>query len=66
MTAVYLINVGANTKDSRRARSPVFGDGSFIYVSFTTDEPQAPPGYASRSCAVWRSSIRTPILTGPT
>jgi hypothetical protein len=45
MSSVYLINVGANTKDSAKARSPIFEDGSFIYVSFSTKSSQGPPGY---------------------
>jgi hypothetical protein len=35
MTAVYLINVGANTADTNRARSPIFTNGSFVYVPFS-------------------------------
>jgi len=34
MSKVFLVNVGANTKHSGMARSPVFPDGSFHYVSF--------------------------------
>lgn len=34
MSKIYLINVGANTSHSGLARSPVFKNGSFIYVSF--------------------------------
>jgi putative DNA base modification enzyme with NMAD domain len=34
MTKVYLINVGANTAHSQVARSPIFSDSSFRYVSF--------------------------------
>jgi hypothetical protein len=58
MTSVYLVNVGANTKDIRRARSPVFGDGSFIYASFTTPESQGPPGYAARCLPFLRGVAR--------
>ena len=36
MSCVYLVNVGANTSHRARARSPVFADGSFVYVSFPT------------------------------
>ncbi len=34
MAKVYLVNVGANTRHSATARSPVFDDGTFVYVSF--------------------------------
>ena len=40
MSSVYLINIGANTSHSARARSPIFADGSFVYVSFPTPTPQ--------------------------
>ncbi len=35
MSKVYLINVGANSSDSSRARSPIFEDDRFIYVAFS-------------------------------
>lgn len=35
MSKVFLINVGANTSDTSRARSPIFEDGRFIYVPFS-------------------------------
>jgi len=34
MPKVFLVNVGANTADQGRARSPLFNNGSYIYVSF--------------------------------
>jgi Nucleotide modification associated domain 3 len=34
MSKVYLVNVGANTAHSSIARSPIFDDNAFIYVSF--------------------------------
>ena len=34
VSKIYLINVGANVGHARQARSPVFPDGSFEYVSF--------------------------------
>ena len=34
MAKIYLINVGANIGHKRRARSPIFSDGTWIYVSF--------------------------------
>jgi hypothetical protein len=40
MSRVYVINVGANAKDSSIARSPIFADGTFEYVSFPTNSPE--------------------------
>jgi hypothetical protein len=37
MCSIYLINVGANTKHESQARSPIFNDGSFVYVSYVAD-----------------------------
>jgi hypothetical protein len=34
MSKVYLVNVGANSAHSSTARSPLFDDGSFVFVSF--------------------------------
>jgi Nucleotide modification associated domain 3 len=34
---IYLINVGANTSHWSKARSPIFPDGSFRFVSFPTE-----------------------------
>jgi len=34
MASIYLINVGANTADAAKARSPLFPDGGFTFVSF--------------------------------
>jgi hypothetical protein len=34
MSKVYLVNVGANSAHSSTARSPLFEDGSFVFVSF--------------------------------
>jgi hypothetical protein len=34
MSKIYLINVGANVGHKGKARSPIFPDGSFEYVSF--------------------------------
>ena|SRR5215469_8670212 len=45
MSSVYLVNIGANPGDSAKARSPIFEDGSFIYVSFPTKMPMPGPGY---------------------
>ena len=38
MSKIYLVNVGANAAHQNLARSPVFQDGSFVYVSFPDDE----------------------------
>jgi len=37
MPKIFLVNVGANTADQGRARSPLFDNGSFLYVSFPFD-----------------------------
>jgi putative DNA base modification enzyme with NMAD domain len=34
MSKVYLVNIGANAAHSSGARSPIFDDGSFVYVPF--------------------------------
>ena len=34
MCSIYVINVGANTNHSSQACSPIFDDGSFVFVSF--------------------------------
>lgn len=49
MSSIYLINVGSNTSHSTRARSPIFADGSFKYVSFpyAAEDESALPDYAS-------------------
>lgn len=46
MDSVYLINVGANTSHRAKARSPLFQDGSWVYVSFPTSRRHPPPGYS--------------------
>ncbi len=38
MSSIYLVNIGANASHSGRARSPIVTDGSFIYVSFPTED----------------------------
>lgn len=47
MSRIYLVNVGANTSHGVRARSPIFKDGSFKYVSFPyrTDDADEAPAY---------------------
>lgn len=37
MPKIFLINVGANASHRSRARSPIFEDGTFIYVPFPLD-----------------------------
>jgi hypothetical protein len=46
MSSVYLVNVGANTSHSAKARSPIFQDGSWVYVSFPTSHAHPPPVYS--------------------
>jgi len=38
MAKIYLINVGTNTGDSGKARSPRFPNGTWVYVPFPTEE----------------------------
>jgi len=46
MSSIYVINVGANTSHGTRARSPIFADGSFKYVSFPyLDDKSESPDY---------------------
>ena len=45
MSSIYLVNIGANTSHSAKARSPIFKDGSFIYVPFPTKHPKRDSGY---------------------
>jgi hypothetical protein len=35
MNKIFLVNIGANTSDGSRARSPLFKNGRFIYVPFS-------------------------------
>jgi hypothetical protein len=35
MTKIFLVNIGANTSDRSRARSPIFKNDQFIYVPFS-------------------------------
>jgi hypothetical protein len=44
MTSVYLINVGANMSHRGKARSPIFDNGSWVFVSFPTSDPEPSPG----------------------
>lgn len=46
MSAVYLINVGANSSHGGVARSPIFDNGSFVYVSFPTDSVNRTQAYS--------------------
>jgi hypothetical protein len=39
MAKIYLINVGANRSHEDRARSPIFPDGTWIFVPFPRDKP---------------------------
>src|ERR1700687_1772321 len=49
MSTVYSINVGANSSHGSVARSPVFSDDSFVYVSFPTDSVSNTQDYAGRA-----------------
>ena len=56
MTTVYLVNVGANASHAPAARSPVFADGRFIYVSFPTLSKERTQSYPEES----RPFVRQP------
>jgi len=49
MPRVYLLNVGANTQHQQSARSPIFPNGSFVYVPFPTGKRNPPPGYSDEA-----------------
>jgi hypothetical protein len=42
MCGIYIVNVGANTNHCSRARSPIFHDGTWRYVSFCADPDNEP------------------------
>ena len=42
MAKVYLINVGANTAHSSKARAPLFPDGQFVFIPFPDSDCSAP------------------------
>lgn len=46
MTSVYLVNVGTNTSHGGRARSPIFADGSWVFVSYPTPNSQLSQRYS--------------------
>ena len=47
MSKVYLVNVGANTSHSPIARSPIFNNGQFIFVSFPTRDKRFTRPYSA-------------------
>ena len=58
MSSIYLVNIGANTSHSARARSPIFEDGSFVYVPFPTKHPKRGSGYPPDALPFVRSASR--------
>jgi len=72
--AAFLANVGANS--SHAARSPMFGDGSFVLVPIPERDPWAPPmlrvrdvaGLAEYALAAWGNKAIhfDPDLSAPT
>src|SRR5437868_14028056 len=42
MSKIFLVNVGANVKHQARARSPIFDNDRFIFVSFPLTEGEEP------------------------
>ncbi len=65
MCRIYVINVGSNTSHSSTARSPIFPDGSFVYVPFPTDEPRDGPGYAEDAVPFTRGVDRRATHADP-
>lgn len=49
MTSVYLVNIGANMSHKGRARSPIFADGSWVFVSYPTSTPHLSQEYPSHA-----------------
>src|SRR5258707_9344149 len=72
--AAFLANVGANS--SHAARSPMFGDGSFVLVPIPERDPWAPPmlrvgdvaGLAAYARSAWSNKAihLDPDLSAPT
>jgi hypothetical protein len=72
--AAFLANVGANS--SHAARSPMFGDGSFVLVPIPERDPWAPPmlrvgdvaGLAAHAPSAWASKAihLDPDFSAPT
>jgi hypothetical protein len=58
MTSIYLINIGANTTHQAKARSPIFDDGSWVYVSFPTAADQPSQEYSAQA----RPYLRNPSI----
>lgn len=56
MTTVYLINVGANSSHASSARSPLFADDRFTYVSFPTRTTKGTQPYSAAA----RPFVRNP------
>jgi hypothetical protein len=54
VTIVYVVNVGANSGHASVARSPVFDDGGFVFVSFPTKRAERTQAYAGSA----RSYVR--------
>lgn len=63
MTGVYLVNVGSNTSHRDRARSPIFDDGSWVFVSFPTSDPESSQGYSCNALPFLRVRDDKPIFT---
>src|SRR2546427_12145834 len=49
MSKIYLVNVGANVSHQHEARSPIFADETFEFVSFPDDKNQKPYPAAVRN-----------------
>ena len=56
MPKIYSVNVGSNTSHSAIARSPIFDDGTFIFVSFPTRERVGTQSYTKAALPYVRSA----------
>src|SRR5258708_6711499 len=59
MAKIYLINVGANTAHSSKARAPLFPDEQFMFISFPDEDCFAPYDQAAWSFVSDPEALRT-------
>jgi Nucleotide modification associated domain 3 len=59
MARIYLINVGANTAHSSKARAPLFPDGQFVFIPFPDEDGSDAYGPDARPFVCDPESLRT-------
>jgi hypothetical protein len=59
MAKIYLINVGANTSHSSKARAPLFPDGDFVFIPFPDEDSSASYDQAGWSFVSDPNALRT-------